>query len=322
MTLTKKKQKKTLQSGRGDGPPQADEIVGSSGGLILLWHDSIVVTVLSFSTDHEILKASKAIKSRLVDDMRDALSSRFTANEAWRIFSSPDSLSAMIPKAKYFKYVDFLSATINTGYLGVSQHPLELWQGQGARDSRVLGNISARRGREHQASFFLFHHFLPLCGHLSWAAPPPSKLKLNNIVAICKNSSYLGVGATIKDDKIKVLATRSNMLIGSFFEEVGHFIALWEGLMLAKFYDFPVSIVETSFASVAYSLSCSNHVLSDVNFLVNDIKALFYEVGICKCQAIPKLGNSLEHNLASLAFSSVREHLWLDSNPSSIFSDV
>ncbi|KAK3199470.1 hypothetical protein Dsin_022885 [Dipteronia sinensis] len=97
-----------------------------------------------------------------------------------------------------------------------------------------------------------------------------------------------GVGATIRDDKGRVLAARSNQLAGSFSNEVGHFLALREGLQLAKFYNLHVSIAETSSSGVGSLLSCSVPIFRKVNFIVNDIKALFSEVGVCKCQAIPR----------------------------------
>ncbi|KAK3205252.1 hypothetical protein Dsin_019298 [Dipteronia sinensis] len=95
------------------------------------------------------------------------------------------------------------------------------------------------------------------------------------------------------------------LVSGSFSTEVGQFIALRDGLMLATFYNFPVSIAEISSSKVASSFSYSNLSLGDVNFIINVIKALFSEVAICKCQATPKSGNSLAYNLASSAFSSV-----------------
>ncbi|KAK3194099.1 hypothetical protein Dsin_025409 [Dipteronia sinensis] len=53
----------------------------------------------------------------------------------------------------------------------------------------------------------------------------------------------------------------------------------------------------------------------DVRFIVNDIRVLLSDIGPCKCQAAPSSGNVLAQKLAAIAFSSVREHLWLDPNP-------
>ncbi|KAK3224383.1 hypothetical protein Dsin_011408 [Dipteronia sinensis] len=82
-----------------------------------------------------------------------------------------------------------------------------------------------------------------------------------------------------------------------FSDEVGPFLALREGLMLAKFYNFPVSIAKISSTSVVSSLCCYVPA-PDVKFIVNDIKALLVEVGVCKCQATPISGNSMAHSLA------------------------
>ncbi|KAK2645905.1 hypothetical protein Ddye_021100 [Dipteronia dyeriana] len=99
-------------------------------------------------------------------------------------------------------------------------------------------------------------------------------------------------------------------------------MAVREGLFLAKFYHFPVSILETSSPSVISSLSNSVTIHGNVSFIVNDIKALIFYVGICKCQASSVQEDSLAHRLASIAFSSVQEWLWLDTSPSLSFSVV
>ncbi|TXG66315.1 hypothetical protein EZV62_007590 [Acer yangbiense] len=43
-----------------------------------------------------------------------------------------------------------------------------------------------------------------------WLAPPPSRLKLNMVVALRKNVKFIGIGAAIRDAKGLVLAARSN----------------------------------------------------------------------------------------------------------------
>ncbi|KAK3218951.1 hypothetical protein Dsin_012921 [Dipteronia sinensis] len=162
----------------------------------------------------------------------------------------------------------------------------------------------------------------PVRPQTDWITSPSGLLKLNTSIATHKNSSTFGVGAAIRDDKGKVIATRSTLAIGSFSTDVGPFMALREGLLLAKFYNFPISIVEFSSSFVIASLSSHLPLLGDAIFIVNDIKALFMEVGFWKCQATPKSGNYLAHNLASMVFSSVRERLWLDLSLSFVFSAV
>ncbi|KAK2655434.1 hypothetical protein Ddye_008486 [Dipteronia dyeriana] len=114
-----------------------------------------------------------------------------------------------------------------------------------------------------------------------------------------------------KDCKGKVLAAWSLLLLGSFAQEIGYFIALRQGLQLAKSLGLFISLAENSSPSVASIFNSPNPFIGDVNFIVLDIKALFVDVNISKCQAIPSLGNSLTLNLALLAFSSTMESLWL-----------
>ncbi|KAK2655354.1 hypothetical protein Ddye_008406 [Dipteronia dyeriana] len=92
----------------------------------------------------------------------------------------------------------------------------------------------------------------------------------------------IGIGVAIRDDKGKVLSTRSNQLLGNFNSIVGELITLRKSLLLAQFYNILVDLV--------------------------------------KCQAISRSGNTLAHKLALLAFSFAREFLWLDSSLVFLFS--
>ncbi|KAK2637681.1 hypothetical protein Ddye_025476 [Dipteronia dyeriana] len=84
--------------------------------------------------------------------------------------------------------------------------------------------------------------------------PPPGFLKLNTEAVVPKNVQSLGVGVAIRDDKGKVLVARSS-LMGFFSYEIGQLLAIREGLLIAKFYHFLVSILESSSPSVISSLS-------------------------------------------------------------------
>ncbi|KAK2640897.1 hypothetical protein Ddye_022660 [Dipteronia dyeriana] len=79
-----------------------------------------------------------------------------------------------------------------------------------------------------------------------WLALMPGLLKLNIGFASRRNSSSFDVGVAIRDDRGKVLIARSNLAIGSFSADIGHLMALREGLLLAKFYNLPISSVELS----------------------------------------------------------------------------
>ncbi|KAK3223534.1 hypothetical protein Dsin_010559 [Dipteronia sinensis] len=145
-----------------------------------------------------------------------------------------------------------------------------------------------------------------------WFAPAPGRLKLNIAVAFRKSVGSIGVGAAIRDDKGLVLVARSNQLPGRFSHIVGVLMALREGLLLARFYNFCVDAVEVASQLVASIINNPVPSHRDSKFIVNDIKSLLLDVGCCKCQAISKSGNSLAHRLALLAFSSVQELIWLD----------
>ncbi|KAK2658235.1 hypothetical protein Ddye_004768 [Dipteronia dyeriana] len=79
-----------------------------------------------------------------------------------------------------------------------------------------------------------------------WLAPSPGLLKLNIGFASRRNYVFFGVGVAIRDNTGKVLVAWSNLAIGSFSADIGHPVALREGLLLAKFYKLPISSVELS----------------------------------------------------------------------------
>ncbi|KAK3185137.1 hypothetical protein Dsin_032423 [Dipteronia sinensis] len=151
---------------------------------------------------------------------------------------------------------------------------------------------------------------------VDWLAPPPVLLKLNIGTTLCKDSGSIGIRVSIRDDKGRVLVARSKLLYGFFNGDIGKFMALRDGLMLAKFYNLPVRFVEVNSCKVFFSLNSQVSPLGDARFIINDIKALLSDVGSCKCLFVPKPKNVLAQNLTSLAFSSVRERIWLDLMPS------
>ena len=112
------------------------------------------------------------------------------------------------------------------------------------------------------------------------------------------------------------MVARANTIHGSFFDEVGQLLALREGLMLAKFYNCNIQMAEVTSPSVISYLYSQVPISGDAKFILLDIQGFVPEVGSCKCQSISKSGNVLALRLASVAFSSARECLWLDCSPS------
>ncbi|KAK0578711.1 hypothetical protein LWI29_014941 [Acer saccharum] len=80
-----------------------------------------------------------------------------------------------------------------------------------------------------------------------------------------------------------------------------------------------INLAEVDASTVAYALNSPSFDLCDASYVINDIRTLLKEVSVPKCLAIPRSGNSLAHNLASLAVSSSKEKSWLNVSPSCIF---
>ncbi|KAL5741912.1 hypothetical protein ACOSP7_028644 [Xanthoceras sorbifolium] len=78
--------------------------------------------------------------------------------------------------------------------------------------------------------------------------------------------------------------------------------------------------VEVDARNVAFAVNDNGPYCGSAGGLVGDIKAFCKEVGVLKCQAIPRMGNSVAHTLAALAFSSEKEKIWFDVVPSCVAS--
>ncbi|KAK2635037.1 hypothetical protein Ddye_029829 [Dipteronia dyeriana] len=127
---------------------------------------------------------------------------------------------------------------------------------------------------------------------------PSGTLKLNSNVAI--RDGFPFIGFVIRGHKWDIIDVVSKPLQGSFCAEVGEFLALREGLLLAKRSNLIVELAEVDVVSVDIGVNSFVTVNNAANFIVNDIKALLKEVGGCMCHAISRVGNTLAHDLASV----------------------
>ncbi|KAH7574116.1 hypothetical protein JRO89_XS03G0254100 [Xanthoceras sorbifolium] len=108
----------------------------------------------------------------------------------------------------------------------------------------------------------------------------------------------------------KVVAVFAIVLSYRVSIEVGEFLALREGLGVAKQLGCFVALTEVDTSNVVAGINLEKPSLCAAGFIINDIQALCLEVGIQKCQAVTRFGNSLAHYLASLAISMGRDFLW------------
>ncbi|KAK3182788.1 hypothetical protein Dsin_030074 [Dipteronia sinensis] len=79
-----------------------------------------------------------------------------------------------------------------------------------------------------------------------WIAPPSGQLKLNFGVVVRDGVCVVRVRVAIRNDKGKMLVALSKPLTGLFSSEIGGFLALREGLLLAKFHNIHVQIAEVA----------------------------------------------------------------------------
>ncbi|KAL5751237.1 hypothetical protein ACOSP7_025840 [Xanthoceras sorbifolium] len=132
------------------------------------------------------------------------------------------------------------------------------------------------------------------CSNL-WLPYPAGSLKLNFDAAVKPGSSVIGSGVRVRDGKGKIVIASAKPLLGFFSTELGELLALLEGLLLAKELNLVIEWVELD--------------------AVNDVKALFRDVGVSNGHNIPRSRNRMAHSLTSLAFSFKEEFCWFNSKP-------
>ncbi|KAL5784931.1 hypothetical protein ACOSQ2_007323 [Xanthoceras sorbifolium] len=186
------------------------------------------------------------------------------------------------------------------------------------RFSAVLVSWSLSLLREFQGSQKVFGSPLQSprqsCS-ASWSPPPAGSLKLNTDAAVKSGFSVMGSGAVVRDDQGKVVAALAKPLLGFFPAELGELLALREGLLLAKEFSLVIEWVELDAVNVVARIF-SYFPSSFVDPIVNDVKALFRDMGVFNCHAIPRSRNGMIHSLAFLTFSSKKEFCWFNLEPS------
>ncbi|KAL5782592.1 hypothetical protein ACOSP7_007621 [Xanthoceras sorbifolium] len=149
--------------------------------------------------------------------------------------------------------------------------------------------------------------------------PPVGVLKINTDMAVRANDLSIGVGVVIRDCEGLLVAALAKRLVGRFSPEVGEFLALREGLLFAKSRGLVVRLAEVDACNIASCVLKPVSVFGEAALVIQDIKALFREVGVSNCRAIPRLSNRVAHSLVSLALSSVEELCWQNVCLSDVF---
>ncbi|KAL5773784.1 hypothetical protein ACOSQ2_013708 [Xanthoceras sorbifolium] len=114
--------------------------------------------------------------------------------------------------------------------------------------------------------------------------------------------------------RARLLQLQLSLSWGFFSAELGELLALREGLLLAKELSLVIEWVELDAVNVVARVF-SSFPSSFVDPIVNDVNALFRDVGVSNCHVIPRSRNGMTHSLTSLAFSSKEEFCWFNLEP-------
>ncbi|KAK0589037.1 hypothetical protein LWI29_008793 [Acer saccharum] len=111
-----------------------------------------------------------------------------------------------------------------------------------------------------------------------WLPPPEGILELNTDVAVRSGRGLVVVGAVIRDCKGLVVASLANQLVGFFEAEVGEFVALKEGVLLAKRLGLKGIVAKVDASNVAMCSSVNHHFSGLASWVVMDITGLFQQM--------------------------------------------
>ncbi|KAK0592170.1 hypothetical protein LWI29_014441 [Acer saccharum] len=101
-----------------------------------------------------------------------------------------------------------------------------------------------------------------------WCPSPIDTLKLNSDASIRDGFHFIGLGAVIRNHKGEIVATISKPLQGSFSVDLGEFLALREGLLLAKRLNLNLKLAEVDAVAVANAVNNSEFVNCNANFII------------------------------------------------------
>ncbi|KAK2649206.1 hypothetical protein Ddye_016695 [Dipteronia dyeriana] len=166
------------------------------------------------------------------------------AKQAWRTMSFLDSLAARVLKAKYFKPIDFLSTLIKLGYS-------HIWRSLTWGREFLSKNLRWSVGDSSSLRVFRDKWISHPCSFKPVSFDPGQNSGFR-FQLLCDGKVALGWQFGIPKGNCSQLVI---LLAGYFSVEVGHFLALPEGLLFAKSLNFPISIAECSSIRVASSLS-------------------------------------------------------------------
>ncbi|KAK4834001.1 hypothetical protein QYF36_014754 [Acer negundo] len=98
---------------------------------------------------------------------------------------------------------------------------------------------------------------------VAWLPPPFGTLKLNSDATVKEDSPHIGLGAIIRDSSGKMVAALAKPLVGNYSAKIGEFLAIREGLCLAKRFQLKISWVEGDAVNVVSGI-LSNKLLNSV----------------------------------------------------------
>ncbi|GMN50671.1 hypothetical protein TIFTF001_019832 [Ficus carica] len=154
-----------------------------------------------------------------------------------------------------------------------------------------------------------------------WLPPQSGYLKLNVDASVSPGSDHIGVGAVIRDEKGRIIGAVAKSMEETFSPFLTEFIAIREGLMIAKELESVTLMVETDAINVVFAVS-DNLEFSLEGPILEDVKQLLAQLRNSGVNHIRRSANHVALLLVRFVFNFNCTNVWIYETPYIVFNFV
>jgi ribonuclease HI len=149
----------------------------------------------------------------------------------------------------------------------------------------------------------------------TWKKPEPGSIKVNVDASFISSDGQASVGIVARNEKGEILFSAARTLLDCNSAEEAELHAISDGLSLATSWLQGVVICETDCSEAATAINKPGRDLSQLCYLINDIKDRLTNADLLSVVSINRSCNRLAHNLAADARICNTVGFWLGSIP-------
>ncbi|XP_060974663.1 uncharacterized protein LOC133039744 [Cannabis sativa] len=266
------------------------------------------------------------------------------AKQAWRVFTTPDSLATRVLKARYFKNSSFLDATKGS-YRGNNKTDCLIWKGDPSGlltvksayhfvntvslppSSSNIGFYNNAEELVQWTSSYLLEYKTSQSKRIDVASTCHShatakqnqssegSYQLYTDAAINIRNSKIGLGAVVKDWNEKVIAGFSLPILAQATPIMAEAMALESALIWCYNIRIPLANIYTDSKQLASKINSPKKELSALADVIEDIKSFLSYIPNVSVHFLPRDCNTHAHHMAKEALGLDEELVWNDIHP-------